>query len=66
MGRGEEKEIRVERAEGYAGISGGPTKFGCYVLVETFALRRMDGSLALSYTCRPRTWHGSPYLENKT
>ena len=53
MGRGEEKEIRMGRAEDYAGISGGPTKFGCYVLVETFALRRMDGSLALSYACRP-------------
>ena len=44
------REIRVERAEDYAGIGGGWTKFDCYVLVETFALRRIDGSLVLSYT----------------
>ena len=41
------KEARVERAEEYGG-SGGWRKFGCYALVETFVLNRMDGSLVLS------------------
>ncbi|KAJ9708030.1 hypothetical protein PVL29_000204 [Vitis rotundifolia] len=42
------KEVRVERAEEYGG-TGGWRKFGCYVLVETFVLKRMDGSLVLSH-----------------
>ena len=42
------KEARVERAEEYGG-SGGWREFGCYALVETFVLNRMDGSLVLSY-----------------
>ena len=46
------REIRVERAEEYVGIGGGWTKFRCYVLVETFVLKRMDGSLVLRYGFR--------------
>ncbi|GLU04827.1 hypothetical protein SLE2022_219570 [Rubroshorea leprosula] len=43
---GEERIKRVEQNE--VGI-GKWRKFGCYVLVERFVLRRMDGSLVLTY-----------------
>ena len=42
------REVRVERAEEYGG-KGRWRRFGCYVLVETFVLKRLDGSLVLSY-----------------
>ncbi|KAK3212137.1 hypothetical protein Dsin_016843 [Dipteronia sinensis] len=42
---GKEKEVKVERVEEIR--SEGWKKFGCYVLVESFVLRRMDGSLVL-------------------
>lgn len=45
---GNEREVRVERVEEFTGGSGWK-KFGCYVLVERFVLKRMDGSLVLSY-----------------
>jgi hypothetical protein len=37
----------VKRVEEFGG-DGGWKKFGCYVLVERFVLRRMDGSLVLT------------------
>lgn len=43
---GDEREVRVERVEEFGGI-GGWNRFGCYVLVERFVLKRMDGSLEL-------------------
>ena len=46
------REVRVERTEEYVGIGGRWSKFGCYVLVETFVLKRMDGSLVLRYGFR--------------
>lgn len=44
-------EERVERVESYDG-HGGWRMFGCFVLVERFVLKRMDGSLALTYDFR--------------
>ncbi|WOK97696.1 hypothetical protein Cni_G06404 [Canna indica] len=43
-GGGDEK---VERVEEYRGGVGGWKRFGCYVLVERFVLRRMDGNEVL-------------------
>lgn len=43
---GREKELRVERVEEIASENGWQ-RFGCFVLVESFVLRRMDGSLVL-------------------
>ncbi|KAL6192973.1 hypothetical protein ACLB2K_034058 [Fragaria x ananassa] len=43
---GEKRKVRVERSEKFGG-TGGWNRFGCYVLVERFVLKRMDGSLAL-------------------
>lgn len=37
--------MRVERVEEITSENGW-RKFGCYVMVESFFLRRMDGSLA--------------------
>lgn len=42
------REVRVERAEA-CGSTDGWRKFGCYMLVETFVLKRMDKSLVLRY-----------------
>ncbi|KAJ8445400.1 hypothetical protein Cgig2_010758 [Carnegiea gigantea] len=42
-----ERELRVVREEEYGGI-GWWARFGCYVLVERFVVRRMDGSLVLT------------------
>ncbi|XAR55879.1 hypothetical protein NMG60_11036112 [Bertholletia excelsa] len=44
----EKKQVKVSRTENFGGI-GGWTRFGCYVLVEKFVLRRLDGSVALTY-----------------
>lgn len=46
---GKEKQIRVKKVEVFEGTNGWK-KFGCYVLVETFVLKRLDGSLVLTYT----------------
>lgn len=48
---GDEREARVKRTEVFDG-KGKWRKFGCYVLVERFALKRMDGSLLLAYDFR--------------
>ncbi|KAG6654037.1 uncharacterized protein LOC122308835 [Carya illinoinensis] len=42
------KQMRIERLEGFGG-TGGWKRFGCYVLVESFVLKRLDGSLVLTY-----------------
>ncbi|XP_052200041.1 uncharacterized protein LOC127806662 isoform X2 [Diospyros lotus] len=39
--------VRVSRTEEFAG-SGGWKKYGCYLLVERFVLKRMNGSLSLA------------------
>ncbi|KAG6740207.1 hypothetical protein POTOM_055647 [Populus tomentosa] len=41
-------DVTVKRVEEFGGV-GGWKKFGCYVLVKRFVLRRMDGSLVLTY-----------------
>ena len=38
----------MKRVEEFGGI-GGWKKFGCYVLVERFVLKRLHGSLVLNY-----------------
>lgn len=45
----EERQVRVNKVEEFGGGAEGWRKFGCYVLVERFALRRMDGSLVMTY-----------------
>ncbi|GAB4840215.1 hypothetical protein Ancab_020980 [Ancistrocladus abbreviatus] len=43
-----DKQARVAKVEEYGGI--GPwRKFGCYVLVERFVFKRMDGSSAITF-----------------
>ncbi|KAH7532838.1 hypothetical protein FEM48_Zijuj04G0064900 [Ziziphus jujuba var. spinosa] len=48
---GEEREVKVERVEEFRSENGW-RKFGCYVLVESFVLRRLDGSLVLKCSFR--------------
>nr|DAD35180.1 TPA_asm: hypothetical protein HUJ06_005820 [Nelumbo nucifera] len=48
---GVETDVRVEKVEEFRG-DGVWNKLGCYMLVERFALRRMDGSLLLTYDFR--------------
>lgn len=45
---GDEGKVRVERVEEYGGM-GEWNKFGCFVLVERFVLKRMNGSLVVSH-----------------
>ncbi|OIW16754.1 hypothetical protein TanjilG_06935 [Lupinus angustifolius] len=45
---GKEKQIRVKKVEVFEGTNGWKN-FVCYVLVETFVLKRLDGSFVLSY-----------------
>ncbi|KAI9085739.1 hypothetical protein K1719_032345 [Acacia pycnantha] len=45
---GMEKKVRIQRTEEFKG-TGEWKRFGCYVLVESFVLKRLDGSLVLSY-----------------
>ncbi|XP_017970502.1 PREDICTED: uncharacterized protein LOC18610106 [Theobroma cacao] len=45
---GNEEKPSVTKGEEYAGIVGWK-KFGCYVVVESFILKRMNGSLILTY-----------------
>ncbi|XP_077236559.1 uncharacterized protein LOC143878129 [Tasmannia lanceolata] len=49
---GKEMDVKVERMEEFGGGDGGWKKFGCYVLVERFVLRRMDGSVVLTFDFR--------------
>lgn len=44
-----ERHVKVKKkVEEYGGSEEGWKKYGCYVLVERFVLRRMDGSLVFS------------------
>ncbi|XP_031273641.1 uncharacterized protein LOC116132106 [Pistacia vera] len=45
---GNRRQIRVNRVEQFDGV-GDWRKFGSYVLVERYALKRMDGTLVLTY-----------------
>ncbi|XP_058195635.1 uncharacterized protein LOC131311979 [Rhododendron vialii] len=47
--REERRQVKVKRTEEFGGIGGVWSKFGCYVLVERFVLKRMDGSVVLTY-----------------
>ncbi|KAF7113089.1 hypothetical protein RHSIM_RhsimUnG0162000 [Rhododendron simsii] len=47
--REEKRQVKVNRTEEFGGIGGVWSKFGCYVLVERFVLKRMDGSVVLTY-----------------
>ncbi|KAF8039148.1 hypothetical protein BT93_B1637 [Corymbia citriodora subsp. variegata] len=46
-----DKRGRVKRVEEFikSGLSEGWKRFGCYVLVESFVLKRMNGTLVLAY-----------------
>lgn len=46
---GKEKEFQVKKVEEFEGTNKGWKKFGCYVLVETFVIKRLDGSIVLTY-----------------
>lgn len=46
---GDDKEVRIIREEEFIGGSEGWKKFGCYVLVERFILKRMYGGLVMTY-----------------
>ncbi|KAL6192967.1 hypothetical protein ACLB2K_034052 [Fragaria x ananassa] len=48
VGGDDEGKVRVKRVEEYGGI-GQWKKFGCFVLVEKFVLKRMNGSLLISH-----------------
>lgn len=48
---GNERKVRVNKIEEFGGM-GKWKKFGCYVLVERFVLKRMDGSLVITYGFR--------------
>ncbi|XP_054775878.1 uncharacterized protein LOC129284422 [Prosopis cineraria] len=45
---GKEKKVRIQKTEEFKG-TGKWKRFGCYVLVESFVLKRLDGSLVLTY-----------------
>ena len=45
---GEKRQAKVKRTEEFGGV-GGWRKFGCYVLVERVVLKRMDGSVTMTY-----------------
>ncbi|KAL5723439.1 hypothetical protein ACHQM5_006841 [Ranunculus cassubicifolius] len=51
---GEDKDVKVERVEEYKGENGWKS-FRCFVLVERFSLKRMDGTVIL--TCDYRHFH---------
>ncbi|CAL0308024.1 unnamed protein product [Lupinus luteus] len=48
---GNDKQVRLERVEEFAGNNMWKY-FSCYVLVESFVLKRMDGNLVLTYDYR--------------
>ncbi|KAL5723438.1 hypothetical protein ACHQM5_006840 [Ranunculus cassubicifolius] len=51
---GGDRDVKVERVEEYKGENGW-NRFGCFVLVERFSLKRMDGTVVL--TCDYRHTH---------
>lgn len=46
---GGKRLVTFNRVEEFGGGAEGWRKFGCYILVERFALKRMDGSLVMTY-----------------
>ncbi|XP_028803463.1 uncharacterized protein LOC114758573 [Neltuma alba] len=52
VGKNEKKKVRFERMENFDGKSNEWENFEFYVMVESFVLRRMDGSLVLTYDFR--------------
>lgn len=47
--RGDQKgEVKVRKEEKFGG-NGNWEEFGCYALVESFVVRRTDGSVVLTY-----------------
>lgn len=50
--KGNDKQVRVAKDEEYGGGIAGWRTFGCYMLVESFVLKRNDGSLVLTYEFR--------------
>lgn len=46
---GEERDVRVEGVEEIESENGYWRKFSCYILVESFVFRRMDGSLLINF-----------------
>ncbi|KAL2349042.1 hypothetical protein Fmac_003042 [Flemingia macrophylla] len=46
---GTEKHVRVKKVEEFEETNNGWKKFACYVLVETFVLKTLDGSIVLTY-----------------
>lgn len=46
---GKDRQVRVKREDKFADMSQKWKKFGCYVLVERFVLKRNDGSLVLTH-----------------
>lgn len=44
-----DRDVRVKKSFGITGIA---TKFVCYVVVERYVLKRMDGSIVLTYSFR--------------
>ncbi|KAI9085693.1 hypothetical protein K1719_032299 [Acacia pycnantha] len=51
-GNNEKKEVIFEKVEKFEGMSGMWSDFGFFVLVESFVLKRMDGSIVLTYDFR--------------
>ncbi|KMT08390.1 hypothetical protein BVRB_6g140690 [Beta vulgaris subsp. vulgaris] len=49
--KNKEKQVRVTKNEEYTGV-GDWISFSCYLLVETFVLRRNDGTILLTYDFR--------------
>ncbi|KAL1807819.1 hypothetical protein ACET3Z_024809 [Daucus carota] len=47
--RGDDRMTRVDRVEEFERGAEGWRKFGCFVLVESFVLKRMDGSVVMTY-----------------
>ena len=45
---GNDRQVSLKRVEEFGGI-GGWRKFGRYILAKRFVIKRMDGSLVLTY-----------------
>ncbi|CAI9096132.1 OLC1v1032212C1 [Oldenlandia corymbosa var. corymbosa] len=48
---GKERQVKVERTEEFEG-DGDWNEFGCFVLVESFVIRRMDGTVVMTWDFR--------------
>ncbi|XP_056851404.1 uncharacterized protein LOC130500395 [Raphanus sativus] len=52
LNKGDEVRSSIKRTERFEGGSSQWKSYKCYVLVESFELKRMDGSLVLTYEFR--------------